>query len=264
MLDTLFDKIYVIWGRDPARKEYIQNHFRDRDIENYKFVRSIIPSDFFIKGKNNRKFRFQYIFKKEAAQYDNTRHVSGSPHPLSLSEICCSYGHIKAYKTAVDDNVNTFLVIEDDAIVDEELCTNALEWKEYMPADWDIIHFHSWRGFDGKREPLLAKKRKQVNDYFYNGYREHGGTVCYSLTNNIAKHLLASNYPIVLPSDGIIATLSASIWARKFYNAYVFHPFLCINTIFESQIDNEKQISKKFMTRPQRYKRDNYKSGYFK
>jgi len=259
MLDTLFDKIYVIWGRDPARKEYIQDHFRKCNIENYKFIRSIIPSDFFIKGKNNRKkFRFQYIFKKEAAKYDNTQHISGSPHPLSLSEICCSYGHIKAYKTAVDDNVNTFLVIEDDAIVDEELCNNALEWKEYMPEDWDIIHFHSWRSFDGKREPLLAKKRNQVNDYFYNGYREHGGTVCYSLTTSIAKHLLATNYPIVLPSDGIIATLSASIWARKFYNAYVFHPFLCINTIFESQIDNEKQISKRFTTRQQRYKRASF------
>ena len=35
MLDTLFDKIYVIWGRDPARKEYIQNHFKQCNIENY-------------------------------------------------------------------------------------------------------------------------------------------------------------------------------------------------------------------------------------
>ena len=53
MLVTLFDKIYVVWGRDPARKEYIQNHFNQCSIENYKFVRSIIPSDFFIKGKTN-------------------------------------------------------------------------------------------------------------------------------------------------------------------------------------------------------------------
>ena len=28
MLDTIFDKIYVVWGRDPARKEYIQEHFQ--------------------------------------------------------------------------------------------------------------------------------------------------------------------------------------------------------------------------------------------
>tara|TARA_R100000008_G_scaffold10198_1_gene5134 strand:+ start:10260 stop:11054 length:795 start_codon:yes stop_codon:yes gene_type:complete len=264
MLDTLFDKIYVVWGRDPMRKEYIKDHFKKCNIENYKFIRSIVPDNLTVKGKKNRKFRFKKLWMEASAKYDNTRHVSGSPHPISLAEICCSYGHLKAYKTAIDDNVNNFLVIEDDAIVNEELCNNALEWKEYIPDDWDIIHFHSWRDFEGVREPNLSKKRRQFNDYFYIGYREHGGTVCYALTIETAKHLLWKYYPIILPSDGITASLSNNIFARKFYNAYVFRPFLCDNTIFESQIDNEKQISKKYMTRPQRYKRDNHQAGYFK
>ena len=91
-----------------------------------------------------------------------------------------------------------------------------------------------------------------INDYFYIGYREHGGTVCYSLTTNIANQLLCRYYPILLPSDGMTGSLSASVFARRFYNVYVFYPFLCDNTIFESQIDNEKLISKKFITRHQR------------
>ena len=249
MLDTLFDKIYVIWGRDPARKQYIQQQFKKCNIENYKFIRSITPENLFIKS---RKIRFKKIWKTDATKFDNTRHVSGSPHPLSLAEVGCSYGHLKAYKTAIDDKVNNFLVIEDDAVVNIDLCQNALQWKEYIPKNWDIIHFHSWRPNDCKREPNLAKKRKQINDYFYIGYREHGGTVCYSLTTNIANQLLCRYYPILLPSDGMTGSLSASIFARRFYNVYVFYPFLCDNTIFESQIDNEKQISKKFITRQQR------------
>jgi len=38
MLDTIFDKIYVVWGRDPDRKEYIENHLRE-----YKKHKSITP-----------------------------------------------------------------------------------------------------------------------------------------------------------------------------------------------------------------------------
>jgi GR25 family glycosyltransferase involved in LPS biosynthesis len=252
MLDTLFDKIYVIWGRDPLRMEYIKNHFSKRNIDNYKFIHSITPENLFTKSK---KIRFQKLWDVDACKPpDAIKSVRcGSPYPLSLGEVCCSYGHLKAWKTAICDGVNSFLVIEDDAVIDEELCNDALHWKEYIPDDWDIIHFHSWRAFGGKREPELTKKRKQINDYFYTGYKEYGGTVCYSLTTSIAKILLNHYYPIRLPSDGIIAQLSTTSFSRKYYNAYVFHPFLCTNTIFESQIDTEKQISKKYLTRQQRY-----------
>jgi len=261
MLDTLFDKIYVVWGRDPLRKEYIQDHFRDCDIENYKFVRSITPENLFIKGKSTRKkLRFKKLWGIEAlAPPDALKpSVKGSPYPMSLAEICCTYGHLKAYKTAVKDKVNTFLVIEDDAILNVDLCKNALEWKEYIPPSWDVLHLHSWRPFNSTREPELAKKRIQVNDYFYTGFKEYSGAVCYSLTANIAKHLLARFYPIILISDGIIGTLSGTIFARKYYKSYVFHPSLSKGTLFESQIDSEIQLSKKFMTRTQRYKIGNF------
>ena len=252
MLDTLFDKIYVVWGRDPLRKEYIQEHFHTCNIDNYKFVRSIVPENLFTKGN---KIRFQKLWDVNALKPPDAlrSHKVGSPYPLSLAEVCCSYGHLKTYKTAVEDGVNNFLVIEDDAFLDIDLCHSALDWKEYIPDDWDIIHFHSWRAFEGRREQMLARARKQVNDYFYRGYREHGGTVCYSLTTDIAKQLLSRYYPIILPSDGITASISASIFARRYFNAYVARPFLCRNTMFESQIDLEEPIDSKFITRQQRY-----------
>ena len=86
MLDTLFDKIYVVWGRDPARKKYIQEHFKKCDIENYKFVRSIVPDNLFITKDSKLENRFEHLWKPEAAKIDNIRHVSGSPHPISLGE----------------------------------------------------------------------------------------------------------------------------------------------------------------------------------
>tara|TARA_R100000008_G_scaffold67910_1_gene45029 strand:+ start:335 stop:1102 length:768 start_codon:yes stop_codon:yes gene_type:complete len=250
MLDTLFNKIYVVWGQDPERKEYIKKHFEQCNIDNYEFVRSLIPENLFAKNKP----RFKHLRENWAMQGD----YPNSPYPLSLTELCCSYGHIKAYRNAIRDGVKTFLVVEDDVSLDIDLCKNALDWKEDIPSDWDIIHFHSWRGFDSKREQSLVSHRKLVNDYFYTGYKEYGGTVCYSLTVNSAKYLLTKYFPIMKSSDGIIGTMSATIFARQFYNAYVFHPFLARGTIFESQIDGEEIISKEFITRPEKYKRDNF------
>tara|TARA_Y100000310_G_C20578160_1_gene761542 strand:- start:42 stop:863 length:822 start_codon:yes stop_codon:yes gene_type:complete len=271
MLDTLFDKIYVVWGRDPARKEYIQNHLRVCNIENYELVRSIIPDNLFIKNKSSRKkIRFKKLWAASVlAPVGALNYNLGGlkkkqiPYPMSLAEICCTYGHLKAWKTAIKDGVNNFLILEDDAILDDDICKNALEWKEYIPSNWDALHFHSWRSFDSIREPELAKKRTFVNDYFYTGFKEYSGAVCYSLTTNIAKQLLSRFYPITLISDGIIGTLSDTIFSRNFYNVYVFHPFLSEGTFsfFESQIDSEIQYSKKFITRQQRYAMNNFNSN---
>tara|TARA_R110002051_G_scaffold176887_1_gene246893 strand:+ start:149 stop:916 length:768 start_codon:yes stop_codon:yes gene_type:complete len=250
MLDTLFDKIYVVWGRDPARKEYIEDHFADCNIDNYEFVRSITPENLFI----NKQARFKQLWKSWIFQgnYPN------SPYPMSVTELCCSYGHLKAYRNAIRQGVKTFLVVEDDACLDVDLCKNALDWKQYIPSSWDIIHFHSWRDFAGTRERDLVKHRKQINDYFYTGYQEYGGTVCYSLTVDSAKHLLSKYYPITNASDGIISTLSGTTFTRQFFNTYVFYPFLCKGTMFQSQIDDEEIINSKFMTRLERYERDSF------
>ena len=249
MLDTLFDKIYVVWGTKPERKEYIQDHFNDRDVENYKFVKSITPDELLY----NDKVRFQFLWDIDATRPPDTfKTKHGSPYPLSLGEVCCSYGHLKAYRTALEDGCESFLVIEDDAILNKDLTANALDWKHYIPEDWSILHLHSWRPFDSKREPGLSKLRTQVNQYFFTGYIEYGGTVCYSLTRESAKILLSLSYPIRLPSDGIISQLSANRFARKYYKSYVMNPFLCDTTMFESQIDVEIKPAG-YMTRKERY-----------
>lgn len=249
MLDTIFDKIYVVWGTDPERKKYIQDHFNDRNIENYKFVKSITPEDLLY----NDSVRFKFLWNKNAIKPpDAFKTQIGSPYPLSLGEVCCSYGHLKAYKTALKDGCENFLVIEDDAILNKDMVDNSLDWKHFIPNDWDILHLHSWRPFNSKREPVYSSRRKKVNDYFYSGYREYGGTVCYALTRTSAKMLLSFSYPICLPSDGIISQLSASFYSRKFNKSYVIEPFLCDTTMFESQIDLEIK-PKGYMTRKERY-----------
>ena len=66
---------------------------------------------------------------------------------------------------------------------------------------------------------------------------------------------MSNYYPIRLPSDGVISSLSTNIFARKFYNSYVINPFLCTNTMFESQIDLE-QKREGYITRTERYNHD--------
>jgi len=243
MLDMIFDNIYVVWGQDPLKKQYIENHFAKCGIDNYKFVRSLVPKDFFYDKNERFKFtREEWILHRCKRQ--------GSHMPMSLGEVGCAYGHLKAYKTALDDGAKKFLVVEDDIRFNIDMCNNVLNWKEYIPTDWDIIHYHSWRNFDDE----LAKKRKKINKYFYSGYKEFAGAVCYSLTSSTAKQLLSRFYPIQVAADGAIALFSTTKFARKYYNAYVFNPFLVEKTVFNSQIDEEKAKFSKYKTRNQRYK----------
>ena len=245
MLDMVFDKIYVVWGQDPLKKEYIVNHFKKHNIDNYEFIRSLTPKDFFPKNKGERfKFaREEWILHKCKRQ--------GTHIPMSFGEIACAYGHLKAYKTALKQGVKKFLVVEDDIRFNDEILSSTLEWKDYIPSDWDIIHFHSWREYNTTAE---SKKRNKVNDYFYTGYMEYSGAVCYALTESSAKQLLTRFYPIQVAADGVIAWFSTTSFARKFYNAYIMKPFLAEKTVFDSQIDEEEIFNSKYKTRQQRYK----------
>ena len=243
-IDFLFDKIYVVWGRDSLRRQYIENHFSNLGIENYKFVRSISPKNFFYKKTPKFKFiREEWVLQKCQKCFPDKGHL-----PMSFGEVACSYGHLMAYKTAIKDGCEKFLVVEDDIVFDKDIIFDVLEWKDYIPPNWDIIHYHSWRCFD---DPL-ATFRKKVNKYFYTGYKEFGGAVCYALTARSAKQLLAGSLPITVAADGAISCFSSSFFARQFYNSYVFYQFLAKKTMFDSQIDEERPVIKKYKTRNQR------------
>ena len=244
MLDMIFDKIYVVWGKDPLKRQYIENHFKKHNIDNYEFVRSLVPEDFFRNDTERFKFtREQWILHKCKRQ--------GTHIPMSFGEIACAYGHLKAYKTALKDGVDKFLIVEDDIRFNEDMMSTVLDWKDYLPKDWDIIHFHSWRDYKTNTD---SKKRNKINKYFYTGYKEFAGAVCYALTSNTAKQLLTRFYPIQVAADGAIALFSTTKFARKFYNSYVIKPFLAEKTIFDSQIDEENPKLSKYKTRKQRYK----------
>ena len=249
MLDMIFDTIYVVWGQDPLKKQYIENHFAKCGIDNYKFVRSLVPKDFFY--NKNERFKFT---REEWVLHQCKRQSSNIP--MSLGEVGCAYGHLKAYKTALDDGAEKFLVVEDDIRFNIDMCSRVLDWKEYIPTDWDIIHYHSWRDHNTDSN---SKKRKKINKYFYSGYKEFAGAVCYSLTSSTAKQLLSRFYPIQVAADGVIALFSTTKFARKYYNAYVFKPFLVDKTIFKSQIDEERAESSKYKTRKQRYRLTGFK-----
>jgi len=244
-IDFLFDKIYVVWGRDPLRREYIEKSFARLGIQNYKFVRSISPQNFY----HNKTPRFKFLRSEWALQKcKKCTTLRQSYLPISLGEISCSYGHLKAYKAALQDGCEKFLVVEDDIVFDKDVFYNVLNWKNYIPKDWDIIHYHSWHNL----EHPLSNYRKPVNKYFFTGYNECGGAVCYALTAHSAKHLLARSLPIEIAADGAISHFSSSLFSRRYYNSYVLYPFLAKKTIFDSQIDEEQPVIKKYKTRNQR------------
>lgn len=247
MLDILFDKIYVVWGKDELKREWVSSQFKKLNIENYEFVKSITPKDLI----RDKETRFNFIKQKWVMK--PCEHLDTNI-PMSVGEVCCAYGHLNVYKKAIKDNINKFLIVEDDIKFNFELCDSVFDWKEYLPQTWDIIHFHSWRD----NNHLYNKYRKKINSFVYKGYREHSGATCYALTRDTAKMLLTMFYPIHTAADGVSGSLTNTSYARKFYKGYVFYPYIIDGTVFDSQIKEEEQYETIYSTREQRYQKTNF------
>ena len=79
MLDMIFDNIYVVWGQDPLKKQYIENHFAKCGIDNYKFVRSLVPKDFFY---DKLGFTFGILaYQKDRFEFDANETLSTVESP---------------------------------------------------------------------------------------------------------------------------------------------------------------------------------------
>ena len=253
-INQFFSKILVL-NYDESRKKYIIEHFKEKNIHNYVFI----------KGVDGSKLKNKTGYNKLVKLYKPSLQVP-SPFncwPLSFGEIGCSIAHLKAFKYILDKKLQNALVCEDDIFFNDNFKNHEI-MLDNIPNNWDVLHFHSWRGFDETHgEFNLAKKRKQVNKYVYKGYMEYGGTTCYGIRYNTARCLITWSWPIMYASDGILDKLTETQVSRNYCNDYVINPFICETFVYEKpysslspslidKIDNECKDVK--ITRLERWK----------
>lgn len=250
-INIFFNKILVL-NYDEDRKKYIINHFKERNIYNYKFINSIDGGK--LKNKTGPK-NLVKIYKPSLQEPSPF-----SCWPMTFGEIGCSIAHLKAFRYILNNKLNSALVCEDDIFFNDNFKYHEV-MLDNIPNDWDLLHFHSWRGFDkNEKEYMISKKRKQLNRYVYKGYMEYGGTTCYGIKYNTAKCLITWSWPIMYASDGILDKISETQINRKYWNDYVIHPFICEQSkpSLIDKIDNEfKDVKNTRDERWRKYERDN-------
>ena len=117
-------------------------------------------------------------------------------YPLSDGEIGCFLAHKNVWKRIVEDEINYGLVLEDYALVSDDL-KNALEVIDNLKIDWHII----------KLTETNLKPRRTKNLFNFDGYdlvsyyKPPASTCAYVISRSGAKLLLSLSKKISRPID---------------------------------------------------------------
>jgi GR25 family glycosyltransferase involved in LPS biosynthesis len=121
---------YINLDRSPQRKKFMENQFDRYNITNYKRITGV-------DGK-----QLKNTFKDNI---NGTTFTNNYPE-LTKNEVGCLLSHLKAIKTAYDNNLDQVLILEDDSSLDlmffwEDKLTSLL--NKLNKPDWEIFQLYT-------------------------------------------------------------------------------------------------------------------------
>ena len=139
---------YINLDRSPQRKKFMEHQFDRYNITNYKRIAGIDG-----KQLNN-------ILKDNI----NGTIFTNNYHDLTKNEVGCLLSHLKAIKTAYDNNLDQVLILEDDCSLDlmffwEDKLTYLL--NKLNKPDWEIFQLYTGNciDFNSKKCSLQTGKK---------------------------------------------------------------------------------------------------------
>lgn len=213
-LNSFFDKIYVITLQRATDR---QGHIRkELDGLHYEL--------FF--GKDKRQFVVEDLEAQNIYNEALARQRHRYNKPMQAGQIGCAWSHAEVYKDIVQKGYRKVLILEDDAVVDEEAAKEVSSVLKELPPDWELLYF----GFaeNEKAPPGFAFKRvfyhllrlfkairysrktinhlypQKVSEHIYRaGY--HDCTHAYAVTGSAAGKLLRLQQPLSFIADNLLA-----------------------------------------------------------
>ena len=156
----------------------------------------------------------------ESVDYDFYPKHYLSPKPLTLGEIGYAISHIKVYKHIVENNIESAIILEDDAIVSQHFTEIVEDTLNKINKNHELIFFDH-----GKVKSHFFKKRI-VEGYRLARYKAPSKNskrciICaaYLITISGAKKLLNYAYPIWMPADYLTGLIQ-----KTYIRAYVVEP----------------------------------------
>jgi glycosyl transferase family 25 len=162
--------------------------------------------------------------------------------PLHPGEIGCMLSHRNVWQQFLDEEMDSALIFEDDAVLRDDCCELGKTVLAQVPDDWDVIYLHSH--FPVGSGQGCDSGRKKISENVYRAFQEHGGAAGYALSGRrgAAEYLIERSTPVSYPADGVTNWLSAD-WDNRDWKAYTCWPFLVDTPAVASTIWNNGKVS---------------------
>lgn len=181
------DKIYVAhYSRLKERKKNLEKQLKIYNLECLWIEQE--PSDTFTKNKYSSNDWDEKFKKMNQLSYPKKRQ-------LRKAEISLEFKHIKIYQDIVNNNIDTALILEDDAIFEEDFLKKFNFNINATPKDWDFI-------FIGSGCNLRIDKEVLNSNIAYK--KEHPASKCtdsYIIKKEAAAKILETIFPFTFPID---------------------------------------------------------------
>ena len=246
--------IYVInLKRRADRKQKMLDQFEKCKITNFKFVEAIDakrPSDIskIIKAYNQRR-----------AEKENK--------PLVRADVAISLSHIKAYRTMMADGYDNAIILEDDAVLEDNF-VESINRLENRPEEFIMLGYYSSYEVDvhhktnenvvyvtnGIKDTKVFLDKPVTNDeVFYKFkyptmhmdfiYGYHG----YYITQSGANKIINLNQSVFLEGDQALNYLTDE------FDYACLYPQSVMPTKIDSDIDGRSEMQQSIVPRKDRY-----------
>lgn len=164
--------------------------------------------------------------------------------PLNLGEIGCAMSHRLCYQKIIEQNLEDAIILEDDAVFDENLL-EFLKYKNEFPKNTDLILLgHYWQQYrdDGYiiNTPYSLKFNHKIKNWNIRKIIGRGnGTHGYYITKKGAEKLFNETKKIYMAADHYTSN-------TLLFNTYAVYPILInVDINFQSSINENANLKRR-------------------
>ena len=179
------------------------------------------------------------LSREELQKYSKRHALKAKRRELSKGEIGCALTHANIYQQMLDENLEEVLILEDDAVITQDLLHVLLQRRSFPP-EWETVNFANT---SAQAIPLGEPVCKDYRICRFRGIANR--TSAYLLNRQGAKKLIEHVYPIRLPADDLVGlTLMTGL------HLFGITPSVAALADFKSDIWSDDGEANSFLKRP--------------
>ena len=201
---------------DTAKRNYMRKQSRKAGFEEFRFIAAVDG-----RRTSTTELIAQGLYDDELARRYEGR-------SLTAGDVATTLSHAKAHRTVVSEMREVALILEDDAVFQEDRL-NSIDLS-LLPAGWDVCLLEAWLRDSCPRDVIHG------NIFGMASYR--GGAGAYLLSLNGARKLLSVSRPVIHPGDGAFTWYNRHLlepnmpWHERVpqsLNVFLLYPFPVVN-----------------------------------